>query len=132
MASVVTIQDGAPGGATAHDWTLDLQQEERVTVRELIRQRIYAEVQRFNATEPGYFRGLVRPREAEETLKGWKLREARRIDPAEQFRSALDAFQSNGYFILINDQQVTTLDEEIAITPELKVSFVKLVPLVGG
>lgn len=105
---------------------------ERITVRELIRSRVYQEVKDYNTQQPEYFRGLVQPTEAEQTLNGYRLRQRRQIDWEEQFEHAIAAFQRNGFIILVNDQQVTELDEEIVLAAETPVTFLKLVPLVGG
>lgn len=131
MPTTLTIKDETAAGDVRDEMRLDIE-EKRITVRELIRRRVFAEAERFNNSEPGYFRGLVQPREAEATLNGYKLREARRIDPDEQFEKACRAFERNGFFIIIDEEQVETLDQEIAMTPQHAVSFVKLVPLVGG
>jgi hypothetical protein len=45
---------------------------------------------------------------------------------------ATNAFEQNGFLILINNQQAENLDEPIVIGPDTQVSFVTLVPLVGG
>jgi hypothetical protein len=105
---------------------------ERITVRELIRERVYQEVREYNAKTPAYIRSLVQPSETEATLNGYKMRKARKIDWEEQYRLAVDAFERNGFFVLVDDRQAESLDQEIVITPATTVSFVKLVPLVGG
>jgi hypothetical protein len=126
---------------TIHDETLFGEKEnplslhfltETITVRELIRERIYEEVRQYNATTPEYFRGLVQPTDAETTLNGVRLRERRRVDWEEQFRLAQEAFTRNGFFLLVDDRQVQSLNETVTIAPTTQVSFVKLVPLVGG
>ena len=61
-----------------------------------------------------------------------RLRKPREIDWKEQFKKACDAFTHNGFFILIDDRQAESLDEMIGLRHDTKVSFVKLVPLVGG
>lgn len=105
---------------------------ERVTVRELIRSRVCQEVQEYNAKQPDYFRGLVIPSDAERTLNGPRLRKPRQIDWEAQLEEALAAFAQNGFLILIDDEQVTELDEIVAIKMGTTVTFLKLVPLVGG
>ena len=105
---------------------------ERITVRELIRSRVYQEVKDYNISQPEYFRGLVQPTEAEQTLNGYKLRKPRQLDWEQQFEKAIAAFEGNGFLILIDDEQVTELAEEIVIMPETRVTFLKLIPLVGG
>jgi hypothetical protein len=105
---------------------------ERITVRELIRSRVYQEVKDYNTSQPEYFRGLVQPTDTEKTLNGYKFRQLRQIDWEKQFEKAIAAFEGNGFVILVDDEQVTELEEEIVVAPKTSVTFLKLVPLVGG
>jgi hypothetical protein len=105
---------------------------ERITVRELIRSRVYQEVKDYNTRRPEYFRSLVQPTDAEQTLNGYKLRQPRQIDWEKQFEQAITAFERNGFIILVDDKQVSDLEQEIEIKPDTTVTFLKLVPLVGG
>lgn len=131
MSATLTIRDQTTAGQDVNEFTLEVLSE-RITVRELIRSRVYQEVKDHNTSRPGYFRGLVQPTEAEETLNGYKLRRARQIDWRPQYEQAIAAFESNGIIILVDDRQVDSLDEEIEVRPETSVTFLKLVPLVGG
>jgi hypothetical protein len=131
MPSTLTIHDETASGQRTNSFTLDCLTE-RMTVRELIRARIYQEVQDYNQREPEYFRGLVEPTAAERVLNGYKLKAKRKIDWKEQFERALDAFQRNGFFVLVGDRQAESLDEPFEVKVDTEVSFVKLVPLVGG
>ncbi|EDL56503.1 hypothetical protein PM8797T_00784, partial [Gimesia maris DSM 8797] len=45
---------------------------------------------------------------------------------------AVEAFERNQILILVNERQAESLDEEIKITPQSEVSFLKLTLLVGG
>src|SRR5262249_23531021 len=101
-------------------------------VRELIRSRVYQEVQDYNRTAPGYFRGLVQPAEAEKVLNGYKIRQGRQLDWKEQYQKALEAFQANGVLILVDDRQVESLDEGVELKAGTQVTFLRLVALVGG
>ncbi|TDC87008.1 hypothetical protein [Actinomadura sp. 7K507] len=105
---------------------------ERMTVRELIRLRVREEVARHNARPSDRFNGLVRPDEAEAELNGYRLREPRRIDWERQAGIAEKAFLANGFFVLAGDRQVEDLDEEIDLTTDPDLVFVKLVALAGG
>ena len=49
-----------------------------------------------------------------------------------QFEKALDAFARSGFFILINNQQAESLEQEFDVNHETQISFVKLTMLVGG
>src|SRR2546425_5075366 len=131
MSTTLTIHDETTSGQKTNTFTLDCLTE-RMTVRELIRARIYQEVQDYNQKEPEYFRGLVEPTQAERTLNGFRLKAKRKIDWQEQFQRACDAFERNGFFVLVGDRQATTLDETFEVKVDTEVSFVKLVPLVGA
>jgi hypothetical protein len=131
MPTTLTIHDETTSGQKTNTFTLDCLTE-RMTVRELIRARIYQEVQDYNQKEPEYFRGLVEPTAAERVLNGYKLKARRKIDWEEQYGRALEAFERNGFFVLVGNRQAETLDEEFEVKVDNEVSFVKLVPLVGG
>ena len=106
---------------------------ERIAVRDLIEARVTAEVERYNASSVGeVFRGLIQPSRTERVLNGFRVGKGRKIDAAEQRKLALEAFYRNGFILLVDDRQVMDLDEEIAVRPETAVTFLKLVPLVGG
>ena len=131
MGTALTIHDQAASGEKTNTFTLGCLTE-RMTVREVIRARIYQEVQDYNRKEPEYFRGLVEPTDAERLLNGYKLKAKRKIDWQEQFQKALQAFGRNGFFVLVGDKQAESLDQEFDVKVDTEVSFVKLVPLVGG
>ena len=131
MATAVTVRDETTSGTTTNELTLEFLTE-RVTARELIRSRVYQEVTEYNARQAGLFKGLVQPRDAERTREGFRLRAPRRIDWAEQYEAALASFARNGFLILVDDRQVTGLDAEIELRHDTEVSFLRLVPLVGG
>ncbi len=131
MPATLTVHDETTSGQKTNTFTLECLTE-RVTVRELIRARIYQEVQDYNQKEPEYFRGLVEPTNAERVLNGYKLKAKRKIDWQEQYNRALQAFERNGFFVLVGDKQAETLDQEFEVKVDTEVSFVKLVPLVGG
>ena len=126
-----SIRDATASGRPLHEWALEVLTE-RISVRELIRSRVYQEVQDYNRSQPDRFRGLIQPSEAEQTLNGDKPPKKRQIDWKAQFAKATDAFERNQILILLNDKQVESLDEEIEIKPGTTVTFLKLTMLVGG
>ena len=136
MAVTVTICDETTTGHVYHERPLEFPNE-RITVRELIRERVYQEVQDFNQKQHELvFRGLVQPTDTERVLNGksqeYRLKRHRSLEWKPQFEKALDAFTHNGFFILINNQQAETLDQEFEVGHRTQISFVKLTPLVGG
>ena len=131
MPTTLTIRDKAATGEVVGESILELMTE-RVTVRELIRNRVYQEVRDYNVKRTGDFRGLVQPTGTERTLNGYRVRQGRQIDWNRQYDAAVEAFEQNEVIIVVNDRQVEGLDEEIVVAPETEVSFLKIVPLAGG
>ena len=134
MTHSITIYDETLPGERTASRRLDLLSS-TITLRELIRRRVYEEVQEYHAAPPSFvFRGLVMPSPTEAALNGPKPEHApkRRLDWEAQYEKALSAFAHNGFFVLVGDRQVESLDEEIHLKVDTEVSFVKLVALVGG
>ena len=131
--ATLTIRDETMSGRTTGELTLDVL-DETITVRELIRSRVYQEVQDHNRrSDLTPFNGLVTPRDEERALNAPRApRPRREIDWRQQFEVACDAFARNGFFILVDDRQAESLDDAITLRHDTKVSFVKLTPLVGG
>lgn len=102
------------------------------TVQDIVKTRVHAEVDAYNNKMPEYYRGLIQPGEAETTLNGYKLKKRKQIDAEQQVFTALDAFEKNGYFVLIDNIQADSLDQMVVINPDTTISFIKLTPLVGG
>ncbi len=132
MSTGLAIVDASPTGKVLERRTLTVSSVE-VTVREIISERVRDEVERFNATNRGsLFNGLVQPVDAEAELNGYRLKKRRTIDADQQVAKALEALEANGFFLLVNDEQVESLEQRVPIRSTTEVSFVKLVPLVGG
>jgi hypothetical protein len=128
---LLTILDENASGSILHRLELEISQE-MLTVRELIARRVYDEVAAYNERQTGVFQGLVQPTESEKVLNGYRLRPQKLIDAEQQVYRALEAFQNNGFFVLVNDRQVDSLDEEVWLGSGATASFLKLTPLVGG
>jgi hypothetical protein len=139
---LLTIRDETTSGSLTNELTLDLL-DETITVRELIRSRVYQEVdehnrriRQANAATAAPYKGLVTPRATERQPNGPRAPApgtvAREIDWQKQFDAACDAFGRNGFFILVDDRQAEALDETITLRAGQPVTFVKLTPLVGG
>lgn len=131
MSATVVIRDETLGGEALREWDLAVTAEQ-MTVRELLRSRVYQEVQDYNVKQGQVFRGLIQPEDAEKTLNGWKLKKPRLLDWQRQFARAVEAFEKNQVLILVNDRQAESLDEEFTIESGTSVTFLRLTPLVGG
>ncbi len=131
--ALLTIQDETATGSVLTRLELEIAQE-MLTVRDLITRRVRQEVETYNAAQGNLFQGLVQPTDSERLLNGggYRLRHAKSIDAEAQVYRALEAFQRNGFFLLVNDHQVEDLDEEVWLGAGATAGFVKLTPLVGG
>jgi hypothetical protein len=101
------------------------------TLREMIRLRVRQEVDRFNHSESPVFQGFIQPEETERILNGARPTH-RPLDWEKQYASAIGAFQGNGFLVLVDDRQIMGLDETIHLEPQTRITFLKLVPLIGG
>ena len=126
----VTIADETTSGER-RTWALEIP-EQRLALREVIRRRVFQEVAEYNIRHPAVFRSLVQPAGAEVTRNGYTLREQRHVDAEAQYRLAVKAFGRNGFVVLVGDNQVEDLDAELDLPVGTEVTFLKLVPLVGG
>lgn len=136
MSVTVKICDETTSGDIYHEFPIEFPSE-RITVRELIRERVYQEVQDFNRKQDQQiFQGLVQPTDTERVLNGkrpeYRLAKHRPLEWKSQYEKAIEAFSRNGFFILVDDHQAETLDQEFEVTPKSQISFVKLTLLVGG
>jgi hypothetical protein len=132
VATTLTIRDETTfSGDDDHVFELEVSSE-HLTVREIIEARVEAEVARHNARAGERFLGLVRPEPTERFLDGLRKSRSRAIDADEQRRVAIEAFGRNGFLLLVDDRQVMDLDQVIEVRPTTQVTFLKLVPLVGG
>jgi hypothetical protein len=135
MPQTLTVQDRTIGGGTDCQFSLDCSSE-HITVRELIKSRIFQEVQDYNAEQKlnpaSVFKGLVQPTDTEKSTNGYKLTKPRQISWDQQFDLAIKAFDNNQIIILVNDKQAESLDEQIEVHTDTLVTFLRLTQLVGG
>ena len=133
MAMRVAIRDETSSGEVLHEGYLKLLTA-KTTAREIIRERILQEVgdvNRQRGRRPSQC--LVQPTSTETLLNAPPSpRKRPDVDWRKQFEIACEAFERNGFLVLVDDRQVENLDDEISIQAETTVSFLKLVPLVGG
>lgn len=103
-----------------------------ITARELIGERVRREVEAYNQHKPLVLKSLVTPGETEQLLNGPQKPKQHMIDAEKQVRLAVAAFSQNAFILLVNERQVSELDQEIELTKATQVVFLKLMPLVGG
>lgn len=128
----VTLRDETVDGRPAHEWRLDLSAE-RLTIRDLLRDRIRQEADEYNRRRPHSWRGLVQPpAESRGSRLSTGTREFRPVDWTCQFELACEAFSAGRLMILVGDVQADSLDEEFDVRSGTAVTFLRLSSLVGG
>jgi len=131
MSVALKVRDETSSGEITMEFELTVLSE-KITIRDLIKKRVFDEVDNYNKNAPDMFRGLVQPSESEKAVNGFKLKKRKKVDREKQFKMAAEAFGTSSLIVIVNDRQAESLDEEIIIGPRTLVSFLKLVPLVGG
>jgi hypothetical protein len=117
MLVTVHVVDTQPGvSVLSRKWEFDVP---KITLRELLRERVRRDVEAFNRRRPEVYRGLVQPEDSE------------RVDAGREYEHALKAFESNGFLVFAAGRQIDSLDEEIDLESAGEVEFLKLIPLVA-
>lgn len=124
----LTVRDEYGVGAVGSTSTLTFE-DEAVNLREIIRRRVNEEVQR-RAMTPKSSQSWLQPTEFERVLNGYGVKAHRAADGEARYQQALDSFARGDFLILVGDEQVCDLD--VRVTSADEVTFLKLVPLVGG
>jgi hypothetical protein len=110
----LTFVDETTAGDRSPAWHLDIF-EERLTLREVIRRRVFQEVAERNAAAVPDAGGRFE-----------------RADAETEFTRAVEAFSRNGFLVLVDERQVCDLDAEIELAMDVKVTYLRLIPLAGG
>ncbi len=112
VSLVVSWQDGVP-----------------MRLCDLIRERVVLEWDRHSDAKPAV-RPLVEPAAAGGAVVPGAAQAGMGRDDAVAL--ALRGFEGNAFLVIVDDRQVTDLDAEIRLAQDTEVTFVRLLPLVGG
>ena len=125
---VVQIVDSVPGGETGgYEWETP---SSKLTLRQIIGERVRREVELYNANRPSVYTGLVQPGETERMLNGERPR--RELDPEHEIERACRAYAANGFVVFAGGEQIESLDAEIDLATAKQLEFIRLMPLAGG
>jgi hypothetical protein len=130
--SLLTVLEKTVGGADRDRFQIQLPDGPTI-VSDLIRQCVDFQVAASRDRPPGAQRNTCFvPNDQERALNGDKATNHAHPDVHKQYERAFRAFQTNQIMLLVDGQQLDNLDDEIMIHPASSVTFLKLVPLVGG
>lgn len=113
------VRDETTTGQSIYQMTIDFLTE-RITVRDLSRERVHHEVREFNRRQGDVvFRGLVQPTNTEQVLSAghreFRFKQHRQIEWEVQCERALKGFANNSFFVLIDKRQAESLEQEFNI-----------------
>lgn len=121
--------------------------QEHLTVAELIQQSVEAQVRQLlvqrqlnaqqarRALDRQYLTAAEIAAQAQQGAVRYpaeKAMQVPQIDVKAEVQKATRAFETGGYSIFVNGQQVESLEEKLTLYPNTKVTFLRLMPLVGG
>jgi hypothetical protein len=120
------------------EWLMEMKlpvEDERTTVRELIRTRVAHETGQHNSEldRGRQFRGLITaPPSVTSELNGWagRKREGKPVDHDVMLKIAFEAYERGDLVLLVDDEQVGEIDSELVLADGSFVLFRKMVPLV--
>jgi hypothetical protein len=129
--SNITIHDWIPGGTSQFFQLVVI--NPLLTASELIVLKVRQEVAEHNEQQYKRCNGLGEVNKIEETLNTCLINgKKRRVDVDALIVAALNGFESNSFVLLVDERQVHELNEVIDISREPRITFIRLVPLVGG
>lgn len=103
-----------------------------VTLKQIFEQCIRARFQLIathvgQVTERGEYEQILN--QAEQCQKGnvWS-----HLAPELQLQQAIYAFEKNRFMVLVDEKQITKIDEKIDLAEYSSIQFIQLIPLVGG
>lgn len=110
-----------------------------MALRDLITRIVHEEVAAFQArqeagrllhvlTEQDIMRGLMKGK----IDSGGRDATDQEVNVEEAVGTALLAFEDGLYYVFVDDEQQTDLEQEVSLRPESRVTFLRLVALAGG
>lgn len=118
----ININDQTNAQPVKNVHVLNWQTGSECCLRTLIEERVRLEHERVfqSKNREGYANDLIKfPRNSLCSLE-------------EAIETAIKGFEQNSYFIIVDGEQQTALDQKFILTPNANITFVKLVPLQGG
>ena len=136
----LSIVEKALGQTERQAFSLKLASE-RVPAIEVLTQHVISEVDRLNAEmkrnaarhdRVASFLVGSHAHETQRKLNGPSGRAPRFLDPGTEVKAAVKAIKEKRVIMLFDEREVADLDAPLTLTDDSNVTFLRLVPLVGG
>ena len=102
---------------------------EKISVRDLITEKVKQEITQRQTQSKITLTEKERKLNAKQ---GHIEVSGRQLDLDSEIQKALDGFRRNAFFVIIDGEQYTDLERELIWHKKLEVTFLRLIPLVGG
>lgn len=129
--SYVTIHDWTPGGVSQCFQMVVPKQ--LLTASKLIELRVRQDVAECNKHKYKRRSALIEITDAEDILNSQITKVNRQqIDSDALVAAAQKGFKLNSFVMLVGERQIVDLNEVIDVSSEPKITFIRLIPLIGG
>jgi hypothetical protein len=137
MPQQILLRDRLNGQPATHSVVMDWQDGVPLTPRTLIMERVRNEWEAQKAEREVNASGQLKPlvdRAMMERMNPFRFKSQGEapVTLGSVTAMALEGFTRNSFFLLIDGQQITDLDQVITLKPTSDVTFVRLMPLKGG
>ncbi len=120
--TMVAIHGQVVDAHVTHTFQLSFR-EPQVTVREIISAAVRTKTEDFNTL----LTQVLDSGPDDAHVRTWPM-----LDFEEQLYRALDGFVNQRYLLLLGNGQAEHLEQRVRLTPDLTITFVRLVPLTGS
>ena len=124
------ITDVAPGGYRLSGATVE-DLPERATLRQILTQRLQAEVATYNRERGPKFQGLVQPADAVRYSDGFKMASPRTLDDAQLFAAVEEAVKAGMVTFRFAQRTFADLDEELDLGEDDQLTIVMRRPIIA-
>ena len=140
MSIQISIIEKVVGQTERQAYSIQLASE-RIPARLIVEEHVRAEVDRVNSAmrlsrekQSRVASFLVGPHshEVERKLNPMTRRAPKLLDAEAEISTALDAVSAHRIIMLFDDREVNDLDEMLTVTDDSSITFLRLVPLIGG
>ncbi|GGA33687.1 hypothetical protein GCM10011498_38630 [Amylibacter cionae] len=140
MLAQLSIVEKIVGQTQRQAFSLRLASE-RISARDVVAKHVRDEVDRLNDLarrrhvehdRVASFLVGDHSHELERKLNKPNRKGPKALDPTKEIEAALDAIESRRVIVLFDDFEVEDFDADLTVTDQSKITFLRLVPLVGG
>lgn len=140
MLTQLSIVEKVVGRTQRQAFTLRLASE-RISARDIVAKHVRDEVDRLNnlarrkhSDHDRVASFLVgdHSHELERKLNKPNRKNPKVLEPSKEVEAALNAVEAKQVIVLFDDLEVEDLDADLTVTDQSKITFLRLVPLIGG